>query len=258
MKTLAGFVFALLPFAALAAGPFDGKWKTQLDTLQYSARPDAYELKDGVYTCSTCVPPISVKADGSDQPVAGHSYYDTMAVKQVDAHSVQVDSKLQGKLIFSSTVTASADGNTLSSHFRDMSGTQAVTGTFVEKRVSAGAIGAHAISGKWQAEKLPEFSDLGATIAYRMTGDGLQMEWNGQSYDAKFDGKQVLTKNDPGKTMVSLKRISDHVIEETDTRDGKVTDITLMTVSADGASMTVVDKDMINDMTTSFVMKKLP
>jgi len=139
-----------------------------------------------------------------------------------------------------------------------MSGTQEVTGTFVEKRVSAGAIGAHAISGKWQAEKLPEFSDLGATIAYRMTGDGLQMEWNGQSYDAKFDGKQVLTKNDPGKTMVSLKRISDHVIEETDTRDGKVTDITLMTVSADGASMTVVDKDMINDMTTSFVMKKLP
>ena len=84
------------------------------------------------------------------------------------------------------------------------------------------------------------------------------MQYNGASYDAKFDGKQVLTKNDPGKTMVSLKRISDHVIEETDTRDGKVTDITLMTVSADGASMTVVDKDMINDMTTSFVMKKLP
>jgi hypothetical protein len=48
------FLFAialLVPTAAIAAGPFDGTWKTQLDSIQFSNKPDVYTLKDGIYKC---------------------------------------------------------------------------------------------------------------------------------------------------------------------------------------------------------------
>jgi hypothetical protein len=43
----------LVPTAALAAGPFDGTWKMQLDSIQFSNRPDVYTLKQGIYKCSS-------------------------------------------------------------------------------------------------------------------------------------------------------------------------------------------------------------
>ncbi len=248
----------LLPTAAMAAGPFDGTWKTQLDSIQFSARPDVYTLKQGVYKCSSCLPPVSVKADGTDQKVKGHPYYDTLAVREVDARTVQVTAKLGGKPANSDSMSVSADGATLTETFQDMSGAQTVTATQVSKRIAPGAAGSHAISGSWKTEKVPDISDVGATTTYKMTPDGLQMSWNGQSYDAKFDGKKYLTANDPGKTWVSLRRISDNTIEETDSRDGKVVDVYLMTVSADGKTMTIVDKDVRRATTSQYKMVKQP
>lgn len=248
----------LVPTAAMAAGPFDGTWKTQLDSIQFSTRPDVYTLKQGVYKCSSCVPPYSVKADGTDQKLKGHAYYDTIAVREVDARTVQITAKLGGKPANSDSMSVSADGATLTETFQDMSGAQTVTGTQVSKRIAPGAPGSHAISGSWKTEKVPEISDIGATTIYKMTPDGLQMNWNGQSYDAKFDGKKYLTANDPGKTWVALRRISDNTIEETDTRDGKVVDIYRMTVSVDGKTMTIVDKDVRRGTTSQYMMVKQP
>src|SRR5208283_1885985 len=144
------FLFAtalLVSTAAIAAGPFDGTWKTQLDSIQFSNKPDVYELKQGVYMCSSCVPPYSIKADGTDQKVSGHSYYDTAAVQVIDARTVQFAGKLAGKPTFSKSMAVSADSATLTESFKDMSGTQVVTGTQVSKRLAAGAPGSHAISG---------------------------------------------------------------------------------------------------------------
>lgn len=255
------FLFAialLVPTAAIAAGPFDGTWKTQLDSIQFSSKPAVYTLKQGIYKCSSCVPSLSIKADGTDQKVSGHSYYDMAAVQVIDARTVQFAGKLGGKPSYSNSMSVSADGTTLTETFQDMSGAQTVTGTQVSKRVVAGAAGSHAISGSWKTEKMPEISDVGATVTYKMTADGLQMDWNGQTYDAKFDGKKYLTVNDPGKTWVSLRRVSDGTIEETDTRDGKVVDVYRMTVSADGKAMTVVDKDVRRGTTSQYKMLKQP
>ena len=257
MKML--FAIALLvPTVAIAASPFDGTWKTQPDSIQFSSKPDIYELKQGIYTCSSCVPPYSVKADGTDQKVTGHSYFDTAAVQVIDARTVQFVGKLGGKETFSNSVAVSADGATLTATFKDMSGAQVGTGTTISKRVAAGAPGSHAISGSWKTEKMSEVSDVEATVTYKTTADGLQMQWNGQSYDAKFDGKQYLTANDPGKTWVSLKRISANTIEETDTRDGHVVDVYRMTVSADGKTMTVVDNDVRQGTTSEYKTLKQP
>lgn len=248
----------LVPGVAIAASPFDGTWKTQLDSIQFADKPDMRELKQGIYSCSSCVPPYSVKADGTAQKVAGHDYFDTLAVKEIDARTVESVGKLGGKETFSTTFVVSADGATLTATFKDMSGTQVGTGTQVSKRVAAGAPGAHAISGSWKNEKMTEASAVETTVTYKTTADGLQMHWNGQSYDAKFDGKQVLTANDPGKTWVSLKRISDNTIEETDSRDGHVVDVYRITVSADGKTMTVVDNDVRQGTTSQYKMLKQP
>jgi len=249
---------ALLAGPALAAGPFDGTWKAQLDTMKFTGKPDVYEIQGGMYKCASCTPPYTVKADGSDQAVSGHSYYDSVAVKVVDAHTVRFDNKLKGKLMSSDTASVSADGGTLTDVFKDYSGAKEVTGTQTSKRVAAGPAGAHALSGSWQVQAIPDLTDNGMTVVYKMTGDGLQMSMNGQSYDARFDGKKYPVANDPGKTLVALKRVSDTVIEETDTRDGKVTDITRLSVSADGKTLTVVDNDQLRGTTMEFKMLRQP
>jgi hypothetical protein len=58
-------------------------------------------------------PKYRVKADGTDQKVTGHPYYDTVAVKVVDDHSVEITEKKDGKTMGTDTDTASSDGNTL-------------------------------------------------------------------------------------------------------------------------------------------------
>jgi len=85
------------------------------------------------------------------------------------------------------------------------------------------------------------------------------LQWsdpNGASYDAKFDGKDYPMQGDIGHTMVSLKRIGDDTIEETDKQDGKVVGVSRMTVSKDGKSMKVEYDNKQRGTTTTFMMEK--
>jgi hypothetical protein len=76
--------------------------------------------------------------------------------------------------------------------------------------------------------------------------------------DAKFDGKEYPTVGDLGKTMVTLKKVSDTQIEETDRRNGKVFDVISYTVAADGKSISVVDEDPAHGTKTTYVLDRLP
>ena len=61
------------------------------------------------------------------------------------------------------------------------------------------------------------------TVTYRVSEDDLTMtDQVGDSYTAKFDGKDYPYKGDPGVTTVSLKKIDANTIEETDKLNGKV------------------------------------
>jgi hypothetical protein len=82
------------------------------------------------------------------------------------------------------------------------------------------------------------------------------MHWNGQSYNAKFDGKQYPVHNDPGKTMVTLKRLDDHTVMETDSRNGKVTDEIHLAAAKDGKTIEVTDNDVIHHQITTFTLDK--
>jgi hypothetical protein len=248
----------IAPTVVLAASALDGTWKTKADSFHVSGTPSALEINQGMYRCTSCVPPIVIKADGTDQSVTGHDYYDAVAVRIVNNNSFERTSKKGGKIAWTDSATVSADGKTLTENWVDYSGAQPAKGTTTSTRLTAGPAGSHAASGTWQQASFSDGSDSLVTVKYQSTADGLKMEWNGQSYDAKFDGKEYLTKNDPGNTMVSLKRIDANTIEETDKRAGKVTDVIRITVSADGKSLTVVDTDPVRNTKMTYTMIKQP
>jgi hypothetical protein len=257
MKRLVALAL-LIPAIALAKSPFDGTWKTRLDSMQFSGKPDVYELSNGMYDCRSCAPPYKIKADGTDQPVPEHDYLDHQAVKVVSPSSVEFTDKKAGKVMGTMMLAVSADGAKLTGKFTSYVGEKPFSGGFTEKRVGKGAAGAHAISGSWQTDSMSDMSDVARTVTLQSTPNGLKMMWNGQTTDAKFDGKEYPTVGDPGKTTVTLKKISDTQIEETDRRRGKVFDIVVWSVAADGKTITLVDTDPVPGTKVTSTLEKQP
>jgi hypothetical protein len=257
---LTGLLVALLaPAYAVAQSAFDGTWKIDVNKAQMPKKPDVYLLQNGTYKCKTCVPPISVKADGQDQAVSGHPYYDTIAVKVMDDHTIQTTDKKAGKVVATSTMAVAPGGKTATFDFTDSSNTNAapVTGKGTMTRVAKGPAGANAISGSWRTTSYENVSDNGLMFTYKMVGDSLSMTSpTGQSYDAKMDGTDAPYHGDPGITNVSLKKLGKNTVQETDKRDGKVVSIAKITVAPDGKSMHIAVNDKLHDTTMSFVAAK--
>jgi hypothetical protein len=255
-----GFVCVLLlSVAAFAQNAIDGTWKVDLKDVKMPAKPDVYVLQNGMYQCKTCVPPYNIKADGTDQKVSGHPYYDMVSIKVVDDHTIEETDKKDGKVVATSKITVSADGKTAVFEFSDSSNTNAapVTGKGEITRVAKGPAGSHAISGSWRTTKFDNVSDNGITFTYKVDGDSLNMSSpTGQSYTAKLDGSNAEYKGDPGTNGVSVKRLGKNIIEETDKRDGKVISVAKMTVSADGKTMTIAVTDKLHGTTSQFTAMK--
>jgi hypothetical protein len=250
----------LAPTLATAQSAFDGTWKFQLDTAKFPTKPDEYLLKDGMYHCKTCAPPVEVKADGQDQNVSGHPYYDTVSIRVVDDRTIEETDKKNGKTVTTAKTWVSSDGNTLTFEFSDSSATagEPVTGKGQETRVAKGPVGSHAISGSWRMEKMNALSENAMSITYKVAGDSLTMSnLTGQSYTAKLDGTEAPYKGDPGTTSVSVKKTGPNTMEETDKREGNVITVVRMTVSADGKTLKVLVDDKLHGTHSEFTATKL-
>jgi hypothetical protein len=238
-----------LPVAALAAGAFDGTWKVSLAHVQLSKKPNVYALANGEFTCSSCAPAYTVKADGTDQKVTGHDF-DTVAVT---ADGSAFTYKLHGKVLAKAKNVVS--GDTMTREYTDLTGTE----PFVQKTTltRVGAAGSDPVSGSWRTTKVDSVSGAAASVAYTITDDGFTMKSNGQSYDAKFDGKKYPVDGDPTHTMVTVKMISPTEVEERDYQGAKFVEIIHMTVSADGKTIKVVDTGVQTGRINHFTMDKV-
>ena len=229
----------------------------KLDTAKLPTKPDKYTVSNNKYECLTCVPKVDVKADGTDQKVTGHPYYDTVAVHVVDASSIEIIEKKDGKVMYTDKETVSTDGKTLNDKFTDNNRNP---GRDRGDHVHAGGRGTGRLARDiWSVarEQVQHMSSNGLTVTYQGTADGLKMsDQNGNSYDAKFDGKDYPINGDPGHTMVSVKRIGKDTIEETDKRDGKIVGVYRMTISSDGKSIHAEYNDKEHGTTMSFTMEK--
>lgn len=248
----------LTPVSLLAQSAFTGTWHFSTQSAQFSGKPTMFSLKDGMYRCDTCVPKLNVKADGEYHPVTGSPYYDMISVKAVDDHTIESVSKKNGKETGGNKDTLSADGNSLTTEWRFVAENgQEGHGKNVATRVAPAPAGAHPASGSWQVQKVEDASESVLTITYKGSDDGLSMsDMTGDSYDAKFDGKDYPFKGDPGTTSVSLKKINANTVEETDKRNGKPIYVTHLTVSADGNTMNIETKDLLHGQTSKFEGKK--
>jgi hypothetical protein len=254
-KLLPLLLFA--PALLFAQSPFDGTWISDIGAAQFDKKPHIYVLAKGMYTCSTCVPKISVKADGKDQAVSGSNYFTTVAIRAVDANTTEEIEKKDGKVMSKDTRMVSADGKTLTDKWEDDSENTPVTGEWILSRISKGPAGAHAISGSWRTEKMVNMSSNGTTATFQSTPNGMKMsDNNGQSYDVKFDGKFYPIQGDPGGTVISLKKVDANTLEETDKRNDKVVYTAHITVSADGKKMTYAGHSQEWDRDMTFILNK--
>jgi hypothetical protein len=240
---------------AFADSAFDGAWKTDVKTAKVTGKPDAFLLTKDEYVCSACSPELRVKADGADHAVTGHDYYDTVSAKITGPRSDEIVMKKSGKVFARYIDTVSADGNTLTTQWTNHSGAKEASGTTIEKRVSPGPEGSHPVSGSWQQAGF-DANDALRLVEFRMTADAFQLKWNGQTYNAGFDGKDVPFVGDPGNTTVSVKKLNERSIEETDRRGGKIVDRIRYTVSPEGKQVAVHDEDLAHGQTITYTLVK--
>lgn len=250
-------VALFVPTLCQAQSPFDGTWRIDMSQTRFSPKPISFYIGQGWYHCDTCTPSIVVQADGQDHPVTGHNY-DTLSVDASDPHTITFIGKKDGKVVYEQSRTVSSNGKMLTvkttSHPKESD--KPVTSEATAKLVGRAPMGVHATSGNWQVLNV-KASENDLLFTYKSNGDELTMtEPTGESYTAKFDGADYPVKGTYANVTVSLKRINDHTIEETDKRDGTVTDVVTSTVSPNGKTMNVVDVDKRSDRTEKYVAKK--
>lgn len=248
----------LVPLGAMAASPFDGTWKEDASSSKSSNTPDRVVLKDGMYSCKSCTPSYTVKADGSDQAVSGNPYYDTVAVNASDPHKVVVTEKKGGKTMETLTFNVAQDGKTVNVDFNGTAENGAsYSGQGGLKRVAAGPKGSEPISGTWQRTGLTNASDSIMTVTYKVNGDTLTMtDPTGDSYTAQMNGTDAPVKGNPGVTTVSVTKMGPRTLMEKDMRDGKTVETVKSTVASDGNSMMVVDDNKLTHRTTTYKASK--
>ncbi len=251
-------VFACNPSLGFAQSVFDGTWKTDVKTIDFSAKPLIYVFKDGMYECKTCATKILVKTDGKDQKVEGSPYVDTVSVKITDAFHVEIVSKKTGKVMGRSKFSVSTDKNSMLSEYSDSSPTnnEVVKGSTSYARVAYDKTGTHQMSGSWKAIKADKRSDNGLLVTYKTEANMLSMATpTGESYSAKTDGADAPFKGDPGTTSVSVK-IKKNTLEENFKRDGKAIGMSRMAVDASGKTAKVDWIDSLTRTNGSYVMTK--
>lgn len=255
-RLLALSVLIAAPAAAQTAAPsFTGTWKADIASAKLPAKPDVFVLKDGRYSCSSCVPPVSVVADGTPQAAPGHDYWDHIAVKAVDDRTIAYTYSRGGTVTSESTDTLSADGNTLTTNWRSTDNVKKIeqSGTSTETRIAPAPAGAHPLSGTWKQAAIEAVTDSNTVIQLKETPKTFGWtQASGETYTATFGGPAVPFVGDPAKTMVKVRRIDPATIEETDTRAGKVVTVYRLTLAPDGKTLNVAIDDRKNGTKTQF------
>ena len=249
-----------LPATSIAQSVFDGRWRMDSVQDQVPTEPAVFLLQDGAYHCPSCHPPLEIKADGTDQKIAGAPCYDTVAITIVDPSSIFETDRRNGKTVGGSRKIVSPDGKTLTNEWSESCNAEenVITGSQILTRIKDGPPGAHAVSGSWQVSKPAELSENALVGTFKLDDDTFNFsDPTGQSYAAKLDGTETPIKGDLSNTLVSVRRIDATTVEQTDRRDGKIVQIVRYSVASDGKSMTITFTNKVRGTTSQSTAHKL-
>jgi hypothetical protein len=257
MQKLVAAVILLFPTMLFAQSPFDGTWKTNLDASKPSPEAIVFSVNNGMYDCASCVPTVRVKADGSDQEVAGLPHT-SIAVKEIDSHTIGIVFKRGGKVISEQIRTASEDERTL--HVKvtvyPLQDNRPVIEESTAERIGNLTPGANTTSGSWRTLKLSG-SDNGLLATYKQSdGELSKSAPTGSSWTARFDGEYYAVKGNYEADSVSLKKINDRTIELNFKLGGKIVRVSTITISSDGGTMTTVSESKLSGRVSTWVAKK--
>jgi hypothetical protein len=251
---------AVLLCGTAHASIFDGIWRADMSTARLLAtgRPQVMRLQDGQYACPTCDPPLTIRADGTDQPASVSPHADTVSIAVLDERSVIETRKRGGRTVAIRKFTVSDDGGSAISEVTDFSTNAAqVTRRVSWTRQSAGPPGSHAVSGSWVRAK-PLLVDNAVTVTFTESGNSLAMRAsNGASYAAPLSGEDAQYAGDPAIDTVSVRRISARAFEETDKKAGRAVQTWHWNFDATGRSGRVTWLDMATHTTTQAVVRKI-
>lgn len=240
--------------ASLAA--LNGTWTVDLASLKFGGKPDEYLVKDGSYNCASCIPPLTVAADGQLHAVADRPYFDSMSVTVVDERTIDIRRQKGGKDVSSANLQVSEDGKTMTVKFKDVSKPEApVEGSATSTRVGPAPAGAHAVSGQWQTDRIGDYSQAALDISFEVNGDTVTSTSQGETYVATLGGPAVPIEGDKGGTTVKVERAGAG-IKETYMRGGKEVGVTTIAPSADGQSVSYSSTDPRDGATTDFTANK--
>lgn|SRR5512146_237231 len=250
---------AVLPSPAFseAQSPFEGTWRVMLNQSQFSPKPLVAFLSEGWYHCTSCNPQIDIRANGSDQPVLGQAF-ETISVRETNPKSIQIITKKGGNVLTEQTRTASSDGKrlTIKTTVHPTNGGQETTTEIVATRVGIAPAGINGTSGSWRITRVSR-SENAVLITYRLNGDRVTViHPAGETFTARFDGRDYPVKNAHTYNTVALRRIDKNTIQQTGKRDDMIVAVIRVTVSADGAKMTIVDTSPLTDRTSTYIAVK--
>ncbi len=248
----------LLPLAAFAASPFDGTWKTDYKSGHIIKNAEwGWEFKDGKYRCTkTCYEHMDeVATDGKDHPITNHTVSDHLAV-DLQGDSTAVLTYKKGKtVVVKCTLAANADGTRLTQTCTDYTGTKPVENSSTLKRVGKAEPGVHKASGVWTAED-GTWTGTDVTMTLMATADGIKITQNGVVIDAKFDGKEYPSQNDPSHQTNLFRKVSDREIEWQQKLRGKPFGVDVLVVNPDGQSILDTYTGLLDDTKNSVVLRK--
>lgn len=114
----------------------------------------------------------------------------------------------------------------------------------------AAAAEASPFDGTWKATD-------GHTVTYKIDGAWVDMkDSRGPSYEAAINGKAAPVKDDPAGRSVEVMLISSHTLEEVYTKGGNVAGMTKASVTPDGKTMDVTERDALTHKTSNWTATK--
>ena len=122
-----------------------------------------------------------------------------------------------------------------------------IAGLLAATVLPAQAMAQVAFEGTWKA-------DPSTTVSYKVDGDAVTMTTpTGQSYTAKVDGTEAPYVGDPNITSVSLMKLSDNTLVESDKRDGNTVSVHTMKITPDGKTIAISVRDKVSGTMTKLV-----
>lgn len=230
--------------------PLTGTWVADLNTQQ-GLPTDIYLVRDGTYSCESCVPRRHYPADGRLRAIAGTPRL-LEAVQIVDARTISTRI-VQPDLDRTTLMRVARDGRTATYVSRDhRAGIEGTLRTeYLARREAPGPAGSHAISGTWKGIRYVSvplqlrtttLTDHGDRLSYR-TGSGY-------AYTARYGGAyEPVSGPYDASIAVAVRRIDPYRVVETRRRGSDIVQVRTYTVARNGRLMEIATTDPATNRT---------